>query len=286
VSEALTGPNAEQAAYWARRGESWVELAEVFDILLEPFGRAAINRAAPARGERAIDVGSGNGATTIDLARRVGPEGEVLGVDLSEPMVELARTRLASIGVDAAPARIELGDVQTYPFPNAHYDLAVSRFGTMFFGDPVAAFGNLRRALRASGRFSFVCWQTPERNPWIDVPVRAVREHLDLGPPPEPGAPGPFSLGEADRVRAVLSAAGFEGVVLEPFEQEMRLPADPEAAAARLAEVGGAVHEAMQRAAQGQRAVALAAIRDAIAPYSGPGGVCLAASAWLVLARR
>src|SRR5881628_2723223 len=161
-----------------------------------------MERARIGAGERVIDIGCGCGDTTIALARRVGPAGLVLGIDVSAPM--LARAADAAREAGVAHVRFEHADAQTHRFPAQAFDVLYSRFGVMFFSDPAAAFGNLRTALRPGGRLGFVCWQAVPENPWIAVPLEAAAQHMALPPPPAPGAPGPFSFADPERVRRIL----------------------------------------------------------------------------------
>ena len=185
--------NPDQAEYWnSAPAEKWVSHQADFDQRLGPLGSALIGRAAVRRGERVIDIGCGTGATTMELAELVGPEGSVLALDLSQPMLALARRRSAERGL--GNVCFLCADAQSHRFEAAAHDLLISRFGVMFFSDPVAAFANLRTALRSGGRLGFVCWAALERNPWFALPL-AVGERM-LGPaePHPPRAPRPQAL--------------------------------------------------------------------------------------------
>src|SRR5947199_350388 len=198
------GPNAEQIKYWNETaGPKWIAFQRLLDAQLEPLGRRTMDAAGSVGGERVLDVGCGCGDTTLELGRRVGPEGRVLGVDVSGGMVaraaEAAReARLRNVGFENA-------DAQTHRFARGEFDVLYSRFGVMFFADAAAAFTNLRSALGPGGRLAFICWQALRENPWLAVPLAAAARHLTLPPPPAPDAPGPFSLGDPERVRGILS---------------------------------------------------------------------------------
>jgi len=175
----VTDPNAEQVRHWNEvAGPRWVLFQERLDRELAVFAEAVLERAKPAAGEAALDIGCGCGATTLELGRRVGAKGRALGVDVSRPMLERARARAAAAG--AAQVAFLAADAQTAPLEPAAFDLLVSRFGVMFFTDPTAAFANLRRALRPGGRVTFVCWQKIADNPWLLVPLGAVAQELPL----------------------------------------------------------------------------------------------------------
>jgi SAM-dependent methyltransferase len=208
--------NLEQVEYWnGVAGERWARNQVALDRALGPFGRAALDRLAPVPGERLLDVGCGAGGTLLELAARLGGTGEVLGADISRPLLEHARRRLAAAqvsGIDVLEA-----DVAEARFERP-FDAIFSRFGVMFFADPVAAFVNLRQALVPGGRLGFACWQRLENNAWSAVPLAALRALVADAPAPQAvGAPGPFAFADPERVRAVLSGAGFSQVVIEPF---------------------------------------------------------------------
>src|SRR5258708_22029865 len=201
-----------------RAGEAWVRLQEQTDAMIDPPGRAALAGLPLSPGQRVLDVGCGCGQTLLEIDDVVGATGSVVGVDVSRPMLARARERTAG----RASIGLVLGDAQLHPFAAASVDALYSRFGVMFFADVRAAFANLRRALRPGGRLAFVCWQEMARNPWADVPLRAVMRLLPETALPEllrPGLPGPFSMADAAQVRGVLTDAGFADVTIEPWEQ-------------------------------------------------------------------
>src|SRR5262249_38336345 len=149
-----------------------------------------------------LDVGCGCGDSTVDLARRVAPDGTVVGMDISAVMLERARQTAREQGVNA---RFEHADAQTHAFAPASFDVLFSRFGVMFFADPTAAFANLRSALRPGGKLAFVCWQSLAENPWMLVPLGAAFQIIPPPPMPAPDAPGPFAFADQSRVRSILA---------------------------------------------------------------------------------
>lgn len=286
VTNADTGPNAESARYWNEEGgRSWVDEHARFDGQLAPFADAVLALAAPQPGERALDVGCGTGALTVRVAEAVAPDGGVVGLDVSEPMAALARTRAAEAGV---PVEVVVADAQTGAVA-AHgpFDLLVSRFGVMFFDDPVAAFTNLAGALSPGGRVAFACWQGYERNPWMSVPMDAALEHLPPEPVLPPGAPGPFAFGDREHVQAVLERAGLADVRVEAFEGELLLAG------------GGSVEDAyafLENTSLGRRLLQQddpevgdrveRSVRGALQAHARSDGVTLGFATWLVSARR
>lgn len=279
------GPNAEQIRYWNESaGPRWVAHQKLLDAQLAHLGELTMQRAAVAPGGRIVDVGCGCGTTSLELARRAGEGGAVLGVDVSAPMLEVARRRAAEAGV--ANVRFANADAQTHVFSEGDAGLVFSRFGVMFFADPRAAFANLRRALAPAGRLAFVCWQALKKNPWMAVPLAAAAQHVALPPPPAPDAPGPFSLADPARVEGILAGAGFAQIVLESIEGELTLggTTDLDEAAAFLIQLGP-TSALLRDADDTTRARVTAAIRDAIAPYHGAAGVRMGSAFWVVTAR-
>jgi SAM-dependent methyltransferase len=255
--------NIEQAEFWSQLAPTWLELEDQLEEVGRLPGQLAMDRLELRPGQRVVDLGCGSGRTTLELASRVGPDGEVVGVDIAAEMLARGRDRAARLGT----ANIEFlhGDVQAHDLGEARFDAAYSRFGVMFFTDPVAAFANVRRALRPGGALSFVCWQSVFDNEWALVPGAAVATVTGSLPTmPGPAEPGPFSLADPGRVRAVLDAAGFDSVAIAPHADQVVISEDriPEVALTSI-RVGG-VREALRDADDQTRQRALAAIEDAL----------------------
>jgi SAM-dependent methyltransferase len=276
--------NVEQRNYWdGDAGHHWVAEADRYDAMNRRYGELAVDALSPATGEAILDVGCGNGAVTLEVARRVGAGGAVLGLDLSGPMLEVARGRAADAGFDQV--RFEQGDAQVHPLPAASFDGVVSRFGVMFFNDPVAAFANLAQATKRGGRLAFACWQDLLANEWLMVPAGAALQHVPFPELGEPGAPGPFSLADPERVREVLDKAGWTGVALADAHEPMRMGSSADdvvsflkgtdMAATLLADAPVDVVEA-----------AWAAVCEVLEERVGPEGLVLSGKVWIVTARR
>ena len=280
--------NDAQIDYWnTTAGPEWVRLQDSFDALLAPFGQIALRAAAVVEGQRIIDVGCGCGTTTIELGRRVGRSGRVLGVDVSGPMLEVARRRVGETGLSGFTELVQ-ADAQVHAFEPGAFDAAFSRMGVMFFDDPAAAFANLREAVEVGGRLVFASWQPLAANPWLGVPISAIGQVVALPPPPPPDAPGPFSLSDPERVRAILSAAGWADVQIEPRTERLVLGGDEGVAGA----VGHLTQLHLTRTALADvdemtRTRALAAIRNSLEPHvDARGHVRFDGGIWLVHARR
>jgi SAM-dependent methyltransferase len=274
--------NEEQLARWnGIDGEYWTANQDRLDRTLAPVTGPLLEFAAPRRGSTVIDVGCGCGATTIEIARAVGPSGRVVGIDVSSRMLALAEERLSQF----ANTTCLLGDAAELPLRDLSADLIVSRFGVMFFGDPVAAFGNLRTGLAAGGRLRFACWRPINENPWLQIPLHAVYEHVPRMPKPDPEEPGPFAFGDTARVTRILGAAGFTAPSFTRLDIEMDLGGTLEDAAIQSSAMGPT-----KRALAGQpddiRAAAIGSIQRALTPYASAAGVKLPGAVWLVAANR
>jgi SAM-dependent methyltransferase len=272
--------NAAQIEYWnATAGETWALFQEQLDRQIAPLGLEALRVLAPATGERIIDIGCGCGQTSLDLARRVGRNGHVVGVDISAPMLDVARHRPLS-GSALRPQFREV-DAQSVDLGHSVFDAAFSRFGVMFFSDPVAALSNIRRSMKPHGRLGFVCWRPLSENTWMLAPLNAALPFLPPPPPADPLAPGPFAFSDAARVRSILLDAGFGLVTIEPFDA-MIGSGDIEQTLAltfKVGPLGAALRENPQ-----QKGNVADAVREVLTHYATPAGVLMPAAVWIVLA--
>ena len=272
--------NAEQAKAWdGGEGAYWAAHAEHFDRTVAAYHLPFLDAAAIGTGEQVLDIGCGTGQTTRDAARRA-TSGGALGVDLSAEMIALAR-RLATTG-GPGNARFEQADAQIYPFGPGSFDVAISRTGAMFFGDPHAAFTNIARALRGRGRLALLSWQPLPANEWAAELTGALAAGRDL-PAPPPGAPGPFALADPGRVRQLLTGAGFTGIEIDPIQAPMWFGASPGDAHAFALGLLGWMLEGLDA---GRRAQALGALRATVAAHATADGVVYNSGAWLIRARR
>jgi SAM-dependent methyltransferase len=276
----MTSANADQIDYWNdQAGQTWAEMQPLLDMQIGPYGARAIEALSPVASEHILDIGCGCGDSTLEIARRVAPGGSAVGVDISAPMLAVARHRAAATG---AGARFEQIDAQTHHFEPV-FDAAFSRFGIMFFADPAAAFTNIRSALRPGGRLAFVCWQEPVENPWLRVPLEAAIQYLPPQPPADPNEPGPFAFADPHRVHGILDSAGFGNVAILPYQ--IPIGGFPLEQALTLALRVGPLGRLL-RESPGQRPRAIDAVRAALAKHETPQGVFLQSATWIVTAEK
>ncbi|RSS37749.1 class I SAM-dependent methyltransferase [Streptomyces sp. WAC08241] len=267
--------NGPEGVHWARHQDRWNAVNEGFD---EPL----LDAAGITGDGRVLDIGCGAGQTTRLAALRA-PRGSALGLDLSGPMLAEARARAEREGVPHA--LFEQGDAQEHPFGTGAFDAAISRYGVMFFADPVAAFANIGRALRPGGRLAFVCPAEAALNDWA-VAMTSLRDLLPVGDFGSPGLPGMFSLADPDRIHRVLAAAGFTGVTAERVRAYGRWGRGAGDAAEFLLGTGPGRH-LTERADAETRARVRRILEDRLRAHEAADGtVRLLSTCWLVTADR
>lgn len=280
--------NAEQTAFWnAEPGQRWVTREADLDALHAAVTDLLLAACAPLPGEAILDVGCGAGATLLAFAGAVGPTGRVLGLDVSEPLAARARDRAAEAGFGGT-VDVAVCDAQTAALPTRAFDAAISRFGVMFFEDPVAAFRNIAGALSPGGRVCFAAWGGLESNPWFRDTMRVAVDRLDPGAPQQQsGGPGPMAFADRARVVGLLDAAGLVDCRATAMETELHHPGGV-AALVDLAAAVGPTARLMRE--KGGTAEDLAAIRAglaaALSPCATPDGVRIPAEVILYEARR
>lgn len=274
--------NADQAAYWnGPAGHRWLERQKTLDLVLEPVQQMVLDRAAVVAGERVLDIGCGCGVSTVALARRTGRTGSVTGIDISAPLLARAR-ELAPADL---PVEFILADATVHAFEPGRADLLFSRFGVMFFAEPTLSFRNMRKGLRPGGRVTFVCWREPSMNPWMLLPLQEAYKHVPRLPEVGPEDPGPFAFAREDRVRRILTEAGFSSIALEPVALSLDLGFGQglETAVRGTLDIGP-----VSRALEGQPPDVVAkvagSIRTALASLQKGDAVPLGASIWIVTA--
>lgn len=272
--------NEAMIEYWnGAAGERWVTQQKKLDRNLGEIAKALMAFAAAQPGERALDIGCGCGTTTLMLAKAVAPKGKVAGVDISEPMLGLARKRS-----EEADAKISFtrADASVHPF-EPEYDLVFSRFGVMFFADPIAAFANIRNALGPNGRLAFVAWRSLAENVWAAAPFAAARAYLPPQEAADPHAPGPFAFADAKRLEGILTKAGFRNVKINALDSVMNMGADVEEAASEALNIGP-VARAAAELDDATRTKIRKDIAAALAKYKSDAGITPPAACWLVSA--
>lgn len=290
--------NAAQAEAWnGESGRHWVRYRERREAQLRNFSPHLFAAARIGAYARVLDVGCGCGGTTVRAAK-LAVDGHALGVDLSAPMLAQARRSAAADGM--TNVTFERADVQVHPFAEATFDVAISRFGVMFFAEPGRAFGNIARALRPGGRLAFVCWREQAANEFYTLPRRALAAHVELSPGGADASacagggqqgqgqgqgPGPFSLADPEEVRSILTAAGFDAVDFQAVAEPMWAGADVEDAVT-YQETTPTIRAAFATAGAPARVRAVSALREALAARLTPRGVELGGSAWVVTALR
>jgi SAM-dependent methyltransferase len=277
----MSTTNAQQIEYWnGPAGERWSKAQDRIDHHLGLITEALLALAAPKEGERVLDIGCGGGTTALILRERVGPDGAVTGIDISEPNLALANARAHAGMADVAFLK---ADAATYEFEPA-FDLAFSRFGVMFFDDPVAAFANLRKALVKTGRLVFVCWRTFKENDWSFEPYEAALDLLPPQEPTDPHAPGPFAFADDGRLGGILERAGYRGIRIKPLDTTVNMGASIDDALTEALTIGP-----LARAAAELDEDARDKIRTCIAPviakHQTPYGIVAPAAVWLVTAK-
>jgi ubiquinone/menaquinone biosynthesis C-methylase UbiE len=276
--------NAEQIEYWnSKVGDTWARMQDRLDLAFTPVTAALLSLAAPQPGENALDIGCGSGETTLALAAAVGDEGAALGLDISQALLTRAEARAAELLSDA---EFRLADAAAFT-DESGFDLVVSRFGVMFFADPVAAFANIRDRAAPGGRLVFACWQAPGENLWATLPMQALADLLPPLPPADPHAPGPFAFADPERVHGLLAAAGWQDIAFHalPFTMVVGSGDDPVAAAVQFNLRIGPAARLVRDAGPEAEAAAPDRLAAALTPFRDGDSVGLPAAIWLVTAR-
>ncbi|GAA4551207.1 class I SAM-dependent methyltransferase [Streptomyces collinus] len=267
----------EQAARWnGPAGNAWVDLQELLNEMFRPFEELLVEAVAAEHAGSVLDVGCGTGGVTRAVARRAG---HCVGVDISGPMIETARAHAEREGV---PASFIQADAQEYAFDPGAFDAVVSRFGVMFFSDPVRAFGNLRSAVRDGAGLRCVVWRGPGENPFMTTAERAAAPFLPDLPARRPDQPGQFAFADPERVRRILAESGWAGIDIQPVDVVCALPEkDLVTYFTRLGPLGMVLPGADERT----RAEIVEAVRPAFDPFVQGTEVRYTAACWMVSAR-
>ncbi|WDD91247.1 class I SAM-dependent methyltransferase [Burkholderia sp. FERM BP-3421] len=279
MGDRQSGAAGQHALWNGHSGRVWVDAQAVTDQMFRPFEVLLADAVGEQEARRVLDVGCGTGATTLAVARRLGGDARCVGVDVSAPMLAAARERAREAGADVA---FVCADVQRHDFEPAGFDTILSRFGVMFFDDPVAAFANLRRAATADARLIFAAWRGPEDNPFMTLAERTARPWLPDMPARVPGAPGQFGFADRERVVAILAESGWREIEIVPVDLDCTLP---ERELHDYLIGFGPVGQALQHADASLRARIGAAARCAYESYVRCEDVHFRAACWMVRAR-
>jgi SAM-dependent methyltransferase len=278
--------NVEQLAYWnGEAGRKWAENDAMMAEMLAPIARDLLQHAGIEGARRALDVGCGGGSESLLLAEHLGPQASVLGVDISAPLLAVARERARAAGACGKQVEFLEADASSHTFPPASFDLLFSRFGVMFFDDPVAAFANLYRALQPGAKLAFSCWQPLQANQWAMIPLQAAFQHLPRPEPAPPNAPGPFAFADPDYTRAVLEMAGFSDIAITAQAVTMAWGREDDlAATARDMLNMGPVSRLLQDCDPALQEAVHASAIEAMAPWFRDGKIRMPGAVWLVTA--
>lgn len=268
-----------QKEYWSGKvGDEWANRASRIDAMLAPMTEAALDLAAFRAGDRVIDIGCGAGATSFRIA---GYGADVTGVDISPPLLEVARKRAQAAGAKVAFLEADAGEARF----EQKFDAAFSRFGVMFFSAPSEAFANIRAVLQPGGRAIFIVWRALSENPWATTPIEAVAPMLKAPlTPPDPSAPGPFALADRAKIERVLGEAGWNSIEVSPWDGDIAIGGGGslDESAEFLLKIGpcarAIVDQGLDPAAARQRLI------DRLGPLAGEGDVKLRAACWLIKA--
>ena len=272
--------NADMLAFWdGKGGRTWVVRQAHTDVTLKPITEALLAFAAPRAGERVLDVGCGCGGPTLEFASAVGPSGSVAALDISGPMLAEGEERAKAASI----ANVDWRQADPATAALDRFDLLTSAFGTMFFGDPVAAFANMRRAADLNARMAIVCWRSLAENPWMEVPMNAVARHLPPRPAALPHAPGMFAFADPEYVSEVLTVAGWAQPRFERFDTDLDVAAGRGLAeAVEQSTQIGAVNSWLRNQPTEVVSAAIASLREALEPYADGVSVRLPGSTWLI----
>ncbi|MDP5070647.1 MAG: methyltransferase domain-containing protein [Congregibacter sp.] len=278
--------NDEQIAYWnGDAGRKWAQRDAMMARMLAPVAEALMEHAQIDDARAVLDVGCGGGSETLMLAERLGADACVLGVDVSAPLLEVARAHLASVGDVGKGVGFVQADASSHDFGTQQFDLLFSRFGVMFFEEPGQAFAHLRKAMQAKGRLAFACWQSLSNNPWTALPLTAALSVLPSPPKPKPRSPGPFAFAEPDYIHSLLQDAGWRNVQVTPHVISMDWEGRDgfEATARELVNTGPVGRLLIDADAATRDAVHRAAAK-VLTPYFHDNTLSLPGAVWLVTA--
>ena len=278
--------NKKQREFWSGKGgDVWVEKQNAMDVMLEPLGVAALSKLPEDLGEHILDIGCGCGSTTLSIAGNLSKNSKITGVDISEPMLDQARKLAAEKNLTNADFQVM--DIQTELKKENIYSAAYSRFGVMFFEAPVPAFKNIYRSLQQGAKFSFVCWQSPQLNPWQALSIQVIKKFVDL-PSPLPRSPGPFAFAEKDYLESIMVDSGFKDIAIESHEQQitMFVGKSLQEASNDYLSINPVVTAMLEESSPEVKDDISSALQELFKEYSDGNGLHFPSATWLVTASK
>ena len=276
--------NKDQKEFWnGQKGNIWVSLEQKIDMMLDPLGNAALKVLAPKINERVLDIGCGTATTTLKIAKLVGDNGVVTGVDISKPMLECAKQKAKKKlkhNIDFV-----LADCQNHEFEFDSYDAVFSRFGVMFFGDAIAAFSNLKKATKAGGRLTFVCWADRLENEWMEVSTKVASQILELPPKSAPKEPGPFAFEDLEYLKKILVKAGWSKVEIKKYSTRNSVGKTVKESANFLSRMGP-MSVPFEGAEEAIKRKVILSLEKSFSNYLTDNGVKMNFSTWIVTAQK
>ena len=274
--------NKNQRDFWSGKGgDIWVERQNAMDTMLSPLGEAALNKLNLNEGENVLDIGCGCGNTTLNIAKRISPDGQVTGLDISKPMLKRAKESANEMSI--SNASFNCVDVQTDDIGEEVYSAAFSRFGVMFFEDPIAAFHNINKSLITGASLSFVCWQSPALNPWQSLFIEAVKKYVDL-PSPPPRSPSPFAFMESEYVSSILEESNFQNIMIEGHEAEVNMFSERSLSDSvkDYISINPVVSGMLKDSTEQEKTEIINSAIEAFSPYYSAKGLMFPSATWLV----
>ena len=281
----MTNKNTKQKEFWSGAGgDVWVNKQREMDIMLNPLGQKAIDKLELGSQKTVLDIGCGCGATTFEIAKS-NPEGQVIGIDISIPMLNQAS--LCSAEMSISNADFQVKDVQTDKLESEYFDVAFSRFGVMFFEDPFEAFENIYQALKHDGQLSFVCWQNASLNPWQSLSIQVIKEYLDL-PAPPPKSPGPFAFEDKEYIEEILSESNFKEIKIDDNQEEIVMFSGKSIreACEDYLTINPVVTEMLKSSGEDLRETILTALMEKFSSYHKDDGLHFPSATWIVTAKK
>ena len=279
-------PAKSQEQYWSTDGgEIWLKNLKHFESMIEPIGQVLIQIAMSQAGSNVIDIGCGGGATTLKLAELIGDTGSVIGLDISKSLIAECRQRAEQLRL--LNVEFICGDAATVVFPDQWADLALSRFGVMFFEEPIMAFMNIGNSLKKNGSIIFSCWGPIDENPWMNELLKILSDYTDL-PKPEPGTPGPFAFAQPDYITTVIGSAGYSNIEIIPWSGNLLIgsPGMDTVETVKFLLRSSALVQNLKEALVDVQQDIFDRLVKKLDTYYKINGVYMPAKAWIVSARR